>query len=127
MKTPFEESFLKFQTALHWLQAVLHSTMSTEVETASVSFGRKENYLEKWSAPVNLSGVFPLCLMSYDFPIKSSKDFRDKGQSLSWEKILNTHFPIKWFHKKPNSRPFGALKIRIHTLPSSYQQSCRCY
>lgn len=28
------------------------------------------------------------------------KDFRDKGQSLSWEQILNTHFPIKCFHKK---------------------------
>lgn len=43
------------------------------------------------------------------------KDFRDKGQALCWEQILNTNFPIKWFYKEPNSKLFGALKIRRHT------------
>lgn len=49
-----------FWSFRHWLQTIHHSTVSTEVETARVSFGRKEDYLEEWSVPVNLSGVFSL-------------------------------------------------------------------
>lgn len=102
-----------FWSFRHWLQTIHHSTVSTEVETARASFGRKEDYLEEWSVPVDLSGVFSLRTLEIRVSLWAGNRFQIHTFLLNG--FTKGQIPNHW-----------NLKIRIHALPSSYKQSCHC-